>query len=118
MRELAAGHAAVWVLERLGLGLDEAVFEGPPAGGGGSVEPPVLANRVAHEHAHLLSRHQVAERDGVLARFGGVVVDVASVTPDTEPVAPVIAARPPYMAQDARSRVGPCVITPARSLSV
>ena len=88
MRELAAGHAAVWVLERLGLGLDEAVFEGPPAGGGGSVVPPVLANRVAHEHAHLLSRHQVAERDGVLSRggaVGSVVVDVASMTPDPHP---------------------------------
>ena len=37
---------------------------------------------------HLLSRDQVAERDGAPARFGavgGVVVDVASVTSDSHP---------------------------------
>ena len=47
--------------------------------------PPVLAGCVSHEHAHLFSRHQVAARDGNLAWFGavgGVVGDVASVTPD------------------------------------
>ena len=57
--------------------------------------PPVLADRVAHEHTRLLSRDQVAERDGVLARFGavgGVVVDVASVTPDAHPFISGIAA--------------------------
>ena len=57
--------------------------------------PPVLADRVAHEHAHLLSSYQVAERDGVLARFGavgGVVVDVASVAPDSHPFIASIAA--------------------------
>ena len=57
--------------------------------------PPVLADRVAHEHAHLFSRHQVAERDGVLSRVGavgGVVVDVASMTPDAHPFISGIAA--------------------------
>ncbi len=57
--------------------------------------PPILADRIAHENAHLFSHHHVAERDGVLTWLGavwGVVLNVASVTQDAHPLIAGIAA--------------------------
>ena len=51
VRQFAAGHAVARLSERFGVGLDEAVFEGPPAGGGGFVVPSVVAERVAYQPA-------------------------------------------------------------------
>ena len=72
--------------ERLCVGIDKAVLEGPETGRGVRVMPPRLTSQITQQEANLFSRNKVAERECVLTWLWAsklLSIDVATVAPQT-----------------------------------